>query len=321
MNPHPPASDNAPRLSVIVVSYKCLEVLRECLDSLFDTGEQLQIVVVDNASGDGTSDALRHEYPEVTLIENRENVGFPAANNQGLEIVEADSVLLLNPDTIVTEGAVQTLLAFLEGDVRPKIAGPTIFNTDGSLQDSVHRTIPRPLRFVGEQIGILRIASYAESADPSELPVERAPVLVGWVSGAALAFNRDVIALIGNLDERMFWAEDLDFCYRAQTAGIPVYYLPGARIIHHCGESGKKNYRRMIGAQYSSRVQFAKKHFGGLTELTLRVAFGIMLPVKMGIRVIQLPLSASRTEKLDRLAGYWDAWMSCLPKRLAGRRV
>ncbi|HVF39137.1 MAG TPA: glycosyltransferase family 2 protein [Gemmatimonadaceae bacterium] len=306
-----------PALSVIIVSYKCLDFLLDCLGSLLEATDECQIIVVDNASGDGTGDVLRRDYPDVTVIENDSNVGFPAANNQGLEIAEAENILLLNPDTIVTKGAIQSILTFMQRDALPKIAGPMVCSTDGSLQNTVHLEMPRPLRFVGEQIGILQDDASRLPAIVSESMSE--PSLVAWVSGAALVFNRGVIERIGHLDERMFWAEDLDFCYRARAAGIPVYYLPGARIIHYGGESGKQNYRRMIYAQYSSRVAFAKKHFGRSTELTLRAAFGMILPLKMGIRLLQMPLSASRREKRDRLAGYWDAWRVCLPQRLGGR--
>lgn len=306
-------NDDVPRLSVIIVSYKCLNVLCDCLDSLYASGESLQIIVVDNASHDGTAEALRSRYSDLTLIENSQNVGFPAANNQALHLVESNNVLLLNPDTVVMTGALRTVVQFLQGDTQPKIVGPTVTNFDGSRQDTVHATIPGALRFVAEQIGLIGTSGPAV-ATSENAGTDGEAERVGWVSGAALAFTRDVIQLIGNLDEKMFWAEDLDFCYRARKAGIPVYYLRAARIMHYVGESGKKNYRRMIFAQHSSRVEFARKHYGKLTELGLRTAFSLLLPIKMAIRFVQLPMRARRAENHQRLAGYWDALRICLPR-------
>lgn len=309
-----------PPLAVIIVSYKCLDVLRECLDSLYAEGESLHIVVVDNASGDGTVEAVRAGYPDVVVIANSENAGFPGANNQGIRLVESRNILLLNPDTVVVKGALRALIQFLDSDTQPKVVGPTVLNFDGSLQHTVHATIPGPLRFVAEQIGLVETVGREIARSRSGAVAE----LVSWVSGAALAFTRDVVRLIGELDENMFWAEDLDFCYRARSAGIPVYHLHTSRIMHHMGESGKKNYRRMIFARHSSRVEYAKKHYGKPTELGLRAAFGLLLPIKMAIRVMQLPIRDGRTENKQRLAGYWDALKICLPRiqrRAANQRV
>jgi N-acetylglucosaminyl-diphospho-decaprenol L-rhamnosyltransferase len=304
-----PVIETAP-LAVIIVSYKCLDVLRECLDSLYAEGESLCIVVVDNASHDGTVEAVRAEYPDVVLIANSQNAGFPGANNQGIRLVQSRNILLLNPDTVVVKGALRALIEFLDSDTQLKIVGPTVLNFDGSLQHTVHATIPGPFRFFVEQIGLVETVGRETAQSKTDARAE----LVGWVSGAALAFNRDVIRLIGELDEAMFWAEDLDFCYRAHRAGIPVYHLLTSRIMHHMGKSGKKNYRRMIFARHSSRVEYAKKHYGKPTEIGLRTAFGLLLPIKMAIRVVQLSMRDGRTENKQRLAGYWDALTICLPR-------
>lgn len=302
----------APDLSVIIVSYKCRDVLCDCIDSLRISGKAIQVIVVDNASHDGTIEALASRYPNLTVIENATNVGFPAANNQGLQLAQSNNILLLNPDTLVTDGAIGTMVQFLTNGTHPKVFGPMICNLDGSRQDTVHLTIPSALRFLCEQIGLVKSSTY-RGGTTGDNELGRWPVVVGWVSGAALGFNRSVIELIGTLDEQMFWAEDLDFCFRAGKAGIPVYYLPTARIMHHGGESGKRNYRRMVFSQHASRVEFARKHYGEFTELALRVAFALMLPIKMGFRLMQLAIGLSRVENCQRVAGYWDALSICLP--------
>ena len=171
-------------------------MLCECLDSLYAENESLHIVVVDNASRDGTVEAVRSRYPEVVLIANSENVGFPGANNQGIRLVESRNILLLNPDTVVVKGALRALIEFLESDGQPKVVGPTVINFDGSLQHTVHATIPGPLRFVAEQVGLVETAG-REAAHSQTAVKDAVAELVGWVSGAALAFTRDVIGLIG----------------------------------------------------------------------------------------------------------------------------
>jgi GT2 family glycosyltransferase len=306
-------------LSVIVVSYKCLPLLKQCLDSLLrEPGpEGREIIVVDNASADGTVDEMRLSYPNVRLIKNGDNVGFPAANNQALAIARASNILLLNPDTIVTEGAISTLVRCFNEAPKDKVIGLEVRNIDGTYQNSVHSSLPTALEFICEQIGLPKGgASSNAKRNEQQSSLTDQPRRVGWVSGAALAFTRTILETVGNFDERMFWAEDLDFCLRAQNAGFPVYFLPSARILHYSGESGKRNYRRMIYAQHSSRIEFARKHFGPTSELALRAAFLVMLPAKMGIRLLQMASPRRRNEHTQRLAGYWDAFAYCLIGRL-----
>jgi GT2 family glycosyltransferase len=306
-------------LSVIIVSYKCLSLLRQCLDSLLREcgSKEIELIVVDNASRDGTTDEVRRSYSAVRLIANTENVGFPAANNQALSVARGRNILLLNPDTIVSEGAISTLIRCFDDPPQDKVIGLEVRNIDGTLQNSVHLSLPTAIEFLREQIGLPKgDASHKAEGSEHHLTLTDQPRQVGWVSGAALAFTRTVLETVGYFDDRMFWAEDLDFCLRAQNAGFPVYYLPSARILHYGGESGKTNYRRMIYAQHSSRIEFARKHFGRMAGLALRAAFVVMLPAKMGIRVLQMSSPHRRREHTQRLAGYWDAFAFCLGKGL-----
>jgi GT2 family glycosyltransferase len=307
-------NEGGPRLSVIIVSYKCRALLTQCLDSLYNDpmSGDLEIIVVDNASADGTVDEVRSRYPHVAVIDNGENVGFPAANNQALRVARADSLLLINPDTVVTPHAISTLVEFLEREPIAKVVGLNVRNPDGSPQDTVHRSLPAAARFVAEQIGLPKLLVRPDGDDRPVDDERREPQVVGWVSGAALAFSRQVVERIGLLDEAMFWAEDLDFCYRAGAAGIPVYFLPTAHVLHYVGQSGKKNYRRMLYAQHASRVVFAERHYGRFASVMLRTMMAVVLPAKMTLRLAQLSRRSRRAESIDRLAGYWDALKFCL---------
>jgi GT2 family glycosyltransferase len=305
----------APALSVIIVSHKCRSLLVQCLESLLADrwSKATEIIVVDNASADGSVEEVRAQYPQVALIENGENVGFPAANNQALRIARGNAFLLLNPDTVVTEGAISRLVDFFEREPVAKIVGLNVRNADGSAQNTVHRSLPTAAQFLIAQIGLPdrfggKWAGDERAVDDAALE----PELVAWVSGAALAFSRPVLDAVGFLDESMFWAEDLDFCVRASDAHVPVYYLPSARILHYSGESGKRNYRRMLYAQHASRIVFAERHYGGVVSLALRAILALVLPVKMGVRFAQLWRPSRRSEIRERLAGYWDALKFCV---------
>lgn len=301
---------NSPRLSVIIVSYECRELLAQCIESLQadPLARELEIIVVDNASADGSADLIRHRYSSVRLIENSVNEGFPAANNQALAIARGSALLLLNPDTVVMAGALPGLIDFLGQEPRAKVVGLHLNNVDGTTQPSTRETQPSAIRFILEQVGVLRerIGSPANASAGEDRPRR-----VVSVSGAALAFTRPVMDRIGGLDEGMFWAEDVDFCVRAGAAGFPVFYLPGARILHYGGESGKQNFRRMLYAQHASRITFAERHYGKAAALALRAAFAAVLPVKIGVRMLQLSRPAKRSESRARIAGYWDALRFC----------
>jgi GT2 family glycosyltransferase len=193
-----------------------------------------------------------------------------------------------------------------------KVVGLKLTNLDGSLEETAHLRLPSRVDFLKEQF---RFAGPArDAADSAHLLAATSAEKVGFVSGAALAFNRNVVDRIGNLDPKMFWAEDLDFCVRAHRAGIPVYFLPQAGALHYGGESGKKNLRRMIYAQHVSRVNFARKHYGVLTEIVTRIALGSILPLKMIARARDLFTPASRDDARQRMAGYRDALKYCLTR-------
>ena len=249
----------------------------------------------------------------MTLIENQTNVGFPAATNQGILAARADLILLLNPDTVVDERAIKNLMEYFGSDRTNKIVGLNIRNADGSAQNTVHLTRPAAMTFVTEQSGLaLRPVGMwdRDAADRADASSVARPV--GWVSGAALAFPKGVVDRIGPLDAGMFWAEDLDFCVRAANAGIPIYYLRTATVIHYGGESGRKNFRRMIFHQHVSRVAFARKHYGFRYELLLRAIYTLELPVKIGLRLLQMAMPGRALECKARLAGYLDALAFCI---------
>ncbi len=250
----------SPDLSIIIVSFNTKKLLRECLKSLITNYQSLitdhEIIVIDNASEDGSSLMVGKDFPQVKLIENQENLGYAAANNQALRQAQGKDCLLLNPDTRVKPGSLEKLIKFAEEHPETGIVGAKLVNPDGSVQPSVYH-FPTLWRAIKEywfgQKGV-----YEKYAPKGKKPVE-----VEAVTGAAMLIPRKTIEKIGLLDEKYFmYFEDLDYCGRVKQAGLKVYYLPKAEILHHHGQSavkaGSKAYRFLVQSSkiYNGLVKY-----------------------------------------------------------------
>ena len=233
------------RLSVIIVSYKVRDLVMDCLRSVFAAGTsvQLEVFVVDNASNDGTVERVQHEFPSVRVIANSQNLGFPLANNQALAESSGDVVLLLNPDTIVHEGALLELVQFFKRQTAGVVAGLNVRNADGTHQDCIH-ALPNFRSLVFSVLRIDRMFASSPFFNAYAYAGVDLPEVqqVGYVTGAALALNRMALEQLGGLDANLFWYEDIDICCRAWKLGFPVYFLPKARVCKcEAGSSGPQN--------------------------------------------------------------------------------
>lgn len=249
-------------ISVVIVSYNVCELLLSCLHSLkrFENpGITSEIIVVDNLSSDDTIKAIQSQFPEVILIANQENAGFPKANNQGFARASGDYIFMLNPDTELIEDTLTKLYAYLEENKAVSIVAPRLLNTDRSWQSSIWKypslwTVFCETHYLQT---LLKKRNYLDSDLNAIFPVES-------VSGAAIFFRKEVLDQIGNLDETMFWIEDVDFCYRANQAGLTCMYYPKTELIHHVGQSAKKNYNISISNQVVNKIKFFRKHYSRL---------------------------------------------------------
>lgn len=252
-------------LSVIVVAWNTRELLRMCLRTVYAQGlppgcAPLEVIVVDNASSDGSRDMVRGEFAAVRLVENPANLGFAAANNQGLRLASGRYQVLLNPDTELHPGALGALAEFLDGYPEAGAAGALLLNPDGSLQTSAY-----PMLGLGKELWrmfhldrALRLASY-----PLEAWSEDGPRRVGVAQGACLALRREALDGVGLLDERYFmYTEEVDLCYRLAQAGWGVYWVPQARVLHFGGQSTRQVEAQMFLQLYESKVRFFRKHRG-----------------------------------------------------------
>lgn len=254
-------------LVVIIVNWNVQDLLRECLRSLRAACEGLtvHIVVVDNASTDGSATMVAAEFPEIDLIRNSENLGFARANNQGLRRYEltARYQLLLNPDTVVAPDTFQTMLRYMDEHPEVGIAGCKLIKADGSLDYACKRSYVTPDVLFYKALGLDR--RFPESSrfgryqltylDPDQIHE------VDSVVGAFLMIRRECLRQIGLLDEALFmYGEDCEWCYRAKEHEWKVRYVPITTVIHYKGQSTSKCSSRMIRHWYSATWYLYRKH-------------------------------------------------------------
>ncbi|MCD6204220.1 MAG: glycosyltransferase [Candidatus Marinimicrobia bacterium] len=270
------------KISVIIVSYNVKEFLQQCILSLKNALSNInhEIIVVDNNSVDGTTEIIKYKFPEIRLIENDENRGFAAACNQGLKESGGEYLLLLNPDTMIQEDTVSTLIDFFERVPDAGAAGCKILNADGSLQLACRRSFPTPLVALPKLLGLSRLFPKVKIFGKYNLTYEDPDKLieVDAISGSFLMFRREVYEKIQGLDETFFmYGEDLDYCYRIKKAGWKIYYVPDTKIIHYKGESAKLASFDNFIIFYKAMDIFVKKHF----SRSYSVIFDLFL--RMGI--------------------------------------
>lgn len=224
----------------IVVSYNTRDRLRECLASLCRE-EPGAITVVDNSSGDGSAAMVADEFPTVTLIRNRENVGFARAVNQVLCDASLPFVLLLNPDAVMTAGSLALLTDHLREHANVGCVGPAMRHPDGRLRVLPAGRQPTLWRVFTHTTGLSRLSGLSSAFDGWQHRAgvhDRAPLAVGWVTGGCLLVRMDAVREVGMLSERWFlYAEDLEFCKRLTDGGWRVMHLPGATVSHRFGSS------------------------------------------------------------------------------------
>jgi len=252
-------------VSIIIVSWNVSSLLKHCLKSLQDNSRlQSEIIVIDNASRDGTSEMVKRNFPKVKLIENKKNFGFAYAVNQGISLTRGKYILLLNPDTVILPRSIELAVKYLASRPEAGILGGEILNPDLSRQPSCRR-FPD---FLSQALILLKLHhffphlpvfkkyfaedfSYLETAE------------VDQVMGAFFLIKREVIEKIGPFDENFFlWFEEVDFCRRAKKMGYKVIFYPKAKIIHHGAESFKQvlALRSQIYFNKSLLYYFKKHH-------------------------------------------------------------
>lgn len=290
-------------LSVLIVSWNTRELVAQCLDSLaaHPASTPFEILVVDNASTDGTAAMIRERFPAVGLVANRSNAGFAAANNQAIAKSRGRHLLLLNPDTEVRAHALDTMLAFMSSHPQAGAVGARLLNPDRSLQHSCSR-VPT----LGRELRRLFHLDRAEREEMVAWPLDEArPVEV--LLGACLLLRREALDEVGLLDERYFmYTEEVDLCFRLARAEWALYWLPQAEVVHYGGQSTQQVAGEMLLHLYESKMHFFRKQYGRSGAAGYKLILLLASLARLALSPLALLEQPSRRRAhLSLAARYW----------------
>jgi GT2 family glycosyltransferase len=254
------------KLSVVVINWNDLTVIKDCLTSIYreTTAIPFEVILSDNGSIDGSVDCVREYFPDVRIVENGANIGFARANNAGIRVARGEYVLILNPDTIIHDRALEKLVEYADSSPDGGAFGCRVLNPDGSFQNPA-RPLPTVrglfiaalnLRWLGRLIDAWESDLYYQWAGRTTRPV-------GFQSGCCIMVRRGLLERLHGFDERFFYHfEETDLCCRIWKAGCKVLFYPGAEITHLGGQSVGRFPIRFALETYRSRYRYFYKHFG-----------------------------------------------------------
>jgi N-acetylglucosaminyl-diphospho-decaprenol L-rhamnosyltransferase len=304
-----------PDLSIVIVSWNVRELLRACLASIQGGMDALEVetIVVDSASSDGTPDMIRAEFPWVKLIEPGENTGFSKGNNLGMEASQGRFVLLLNPDTEVVDDALPRMVAHLDAHPEVGVLGPQLLNTDGTIQSS-RRRFPTAWTAFFEASWLEPIAPQAILRHFKMLDCPNDQTLsVDWVTGAALLARQEAIEQVGGMDTSYFmYSEELDWQRRIKEAGWQIAYFPAAKIIHHGGKSSEQVAAQRDIDFHTSKIRYYRRHHGPLLAASLRVFLLVGYVGRLILEGAKWLVGHKRVMRRERVQAYWQVIRSGL---------
>jgi GT2 family glycosyltransferase len=289
---------SSPELSICLVNWNTREDLEQALASMLNSepGVSVEVVVLDNASEDGSVEMVRERFPSVTVLEGEENVGFARGYNRAARGTEGRHLLMLNPDTIVRPGALERLVAFMDAHPRAGAAGPRLLNSDGSLQYSCRR-FPRPLAAMFRNTVLGRLAPgnrYTRDYLMRDWDHGEARE-VDWISGAAMCIRREAWEEVGGFDEGYFmYAEDVDWCLRAREGGWGIWYVPEATIVHRIGRSSDQRPTAMVVEFHRSMARFYREHYAREWPWGVRALPGMGIWMRCALVLVQSAFARAR---------------------------
>lgn len=290
---------DTPILSVIIVTYLSRDEIRECLESIPRTllERPVEVIVVENASGDGIGTIMEAEFPWVTFLGLPENLGFGKANNLGYERARGDYVLFLNPDTVSNETAYLHCLNRLREDATIGIISPKLVMRDGEMDLACRRSIPSVWDGFCRAIGLAaRFPNFKWFAgyNLTYLP-EGESYEVGSVNGAFMMCSRRALLRVGVFDEQFFmYGDDLDLNYRFSRAGYRIVYDGRVQMIHLKGMSSSKEPEKLAKAVFSATRQFYLKHFNPHGSILVRWKYGLLFWVWEKFALLRARLKGHR---------------------------
>jgi len=303
------------QISVVIVSWNARSYLRDCLDSVRATGNGCchEVIVVDNASADGSPEMVEANYPEVLLIRSTENLGFARANNMAMTHATGSVLAFVNSDVIVHPGCLQKLAAFLASHDDVGLVGPRVIGRDGTMQRTCHR-LPTIWNYLCRALAVDRILSRSSAFSGYEMRhfdhdmVAEVEVLSGcfWVA------RKKAIAAVGGLDERFFfYMEDVDWCKRFRDRGWKVMFVPEATAVHFGGGSTSNDPLRYSIEILRANMKYWQKHHGLAGRVAAHALALLHHGIRLGARTLTTAagLGASAESKLklreDRVCVRW----------------
>jgi GT2 family glycosyltransferase len=263
-------------LTIAIVSYNAKEELTACLESVFGSTrlESFEVIVVDNASTDGTVEMLADRFPRVRVIASPENLGFGRGSNLCWHEAKSGLVLFLNSDTVVSDRALDRLVDLARERPEAGAIGPRLLYPEGEIQMSFG-AMPR---IASELLQKLWNAGYARGRGPLRNAVRNRysrERTVDWVSAACLLTRRDTLETVSGFDENFFlYSEDIDLCARIRATGARILFTPEVEIVHLLGRSVSKDRDRVVYESHRSRLYFYEKHHRRLEVLLLKLYMG-----------------------------------------------
>ncbi len=304
------------KLSIVIVNWNTRAFVLACLDSLveelarFGPG-QAEVIVVDNASSDGSAEAIARRFPDVHLICNEGNVGFAAANNQGIRASTGQYVLLLNPDTEIRRGALMALVYFMDARPEAGAVGPRLLNEDGTLQISCQ---PRPTLFrewwrLFHADNVWPLSSYPPARWESGEVVE-----VDVIKGACLLLRRAALDEAGSLNEQYFmYTEEVDLCHRVQAAGWRLFWVPTAEVVHYGGQSTRQVAREMFLELYRSKLLYFRIHKGRAGAVLYKAVLAAAALARLALSPLALLQRGEQRQQHLQLASSYLSLLRALP--------
>jgi N-acetylglucosaminyl-diphospho-decaprenol L-rhamnosyltransferase len=305
-------TSSSPDVSIIIVNWNSCRLLRACLSSISEHshGITCEVIVVDNASFDGSDELVASDFPAVHFIQSDRNLGFAKANNLCVAASKSRNLLFLNPDTEVLEGALRTLVDVIDRRPDAGIVGGKLLNSDSTIQIDRIRAFPSLLnqllefhwlktRFPRLSIWGMR-PLFEHSSEPS---------CVEAVSGACLMIKRKAFEQVGGFDQHYFmYSEDVDLCYKVKQSGWTSFYVPGAQVIHHGGQSSALRPVSQFAAVLirESRFQFLRRARGNIYAMAYRSITAIVAICRLGALIVVWPIvSLMRTVELQKTISKW----------------
>ncbi len=310
-----------PDLTISIVSHNTRNLLRDCLSSVYENIKDIKFeaIVVDNNSTDDSLEMVKKEFPQVALIENKENVGFAKANNQALNRGRGRFFLLLNSDTKVLSYSIEKMVEFMDLHSDAGAVGCEQIHPDGSIQPHIEKFLNLPSalwlvflgffnvkalvpsskwrRFIAKYFGLI-IGKTINLYLNHYLEDKKASQEVDRVRGACFLVRRETVEDVGMLDENFFmYTEDADWCFRMKQKGWKIYLLPEVKVVHYVGQSSKGMFTGASPERYKSTCYFFKKYYGKKGLVLLKILVILVVTIQLGFFISTYLLSNNKKEK------------------------